>query len=503
MNLIINYPNNISCKNIQTVIDYLNNLQNNYSKLTHNIYNDIYKLCSDIKLSNQIIDSIRESLVRGKMLNCDINSKINEINQKYNSSIPILKLSTDYDISPLNILNKIFKIKYQQPITYFINNQELLSSDDLIQFKSALNNDIYTLIDDNKINEKYIKYVQFVKQYLNKNNTKYISDKILLVKCLINSKPINWIYCCNEYGYDNEYLLNKLNNICKENNNHGYGCIFFSLGFCLELKIDNALLIYFPFKNEINKINKVQTTNFITTKNGDWAKYGYRYKTDKVTHHYYYQIYPLYLEHYRRNNGSMLEIGTNQSRSMKMWLDYFSKAFIYGIDIGVSEKGNRFQIFKCDQSNTTELENVKINIINNKLPVFFIIDDGSHLPDHQLLTFNYFFDTLLIPGGCYIIEDIETSYWTKNNIYGYPTHYGYKHEKSIVEIFKNIIDDINGEFLTEKNKTKHEEIIGKYIPLEIRKLILSISFAQNCIIIMKKTNDENIPQRSYRFKENL
>jgi len=46
-----------------------------------------------------------------------------------------------------------------------------------------------------------------------------------------------------------------------------------------------------------------------------------------------------------------------------------------------------------------------------KHPVCFINDDGSHVPEHQLFSFDYLFHELLMPGGTYIIEDVETSYW--------------------------------------------------------------------------------------------
>ena len=65
----------------------------------------------------------------------------------------------------------------------------------------------------------------------------------------------------------------------------------------------------------------------------------------------------------------------------------------------------------------------------------------------QVSTFDYLFCHLLLPGGTYIIEDVETSYWTQNGLYGYTTRYGYHHERSCVEVFKDLLDDVNGEYL--------------------------------------------------------
>ena len=110
------------------------------------------------------------------------------------------------------------------------------------------------------------------------------------------------------------------------------------------------------------------------------------------------------------------------------------------------------------------------------------------LPEHQLLTFNKLFP-VLEENGVYIIEDIETSYWTKNGLYGYKTNYGYKHPKSIVELFKNVIDCVNNEFMLKTIAT----------PIKHLDMIKSITFAYNCIIIVKHKSIK----RNYRFKNNL
>ena len=49
-------------------------------------------------------------------------------------------------------------------------------------------------------------------------------------------------------------------------------------------------------------------------------------------------------------------------------------------------------------------------------------------------TFDLLFRQVLLPGGTYIIEDIETSYWSRNGLYGYTTRYGYHHENSCIEV---------------------------------------------------------------------
>jgi hypothetical protein len=232
--------------------------------------------------------------------------------------------------------------------------------------------------------------------------------------------------------------------------------------------------------------------------------------TDKVTHHGYHRYYPLHLERFRfiTEPWAMLEIGIDQSKSLEMWKKYFpSNVFVYGLDIGVAAEGERFQIFQADQSKLGDLQKVMDSIQSppSPSPIHFILDDGSHIPEHQILTFNTFFTSLLTPGGVYIIEDIETSYWTRGGLYGYSTHYGYHHNRSLVEIFKDLVDDVNNEFLNSRNRERQNHSLEPILSLEARSSIGSITFGQNCIIVAKKTTEEleRYGDREYRFKKHL
>lgn len=208
---------------------------------------------------------------------------------------------------------------------------------------------------------------------------------------------------------------------------------------------------------------------------------GIKYGTDKVTHHRYDKSYDLFLSSFYDASGCILEIGVQNGNSIKLWLELFPNAYIYGMDINECYSGDRYSVIKGDQSSKTDLKNV--NDIIKTSNVMFINDDGSHIPEHQLLTFNTLFPSLC-EGGIYIIEDIEVSYWTKFSLYGYPTNYGYKHPNSIIEIFKEVVDSVNSEFAGKRpNRVEHIDMIG------------SITFSKNCIIIKKQKQEE----RPYRF----
>lgn len=173
-------------------------------------------------------------------------------------------------------------------------------------------------------------------------------------------------------------------------------------------------------KSGTSTSTKVTAECPLTTGRADFAALGRKHGTDKVTHHGYNRFYPLYIDHYRSlPNAAMLEIGVDQSHSLHMWLEYFPLAFIYGVDISVSKSGDRYRIFQADQSRLGEMRAIVEKGL--KHPLFLVVDDGSHIPEHQVQCFDYLFRSALMPGGCYIVEDIETSYWSRGGLYGYTT----------------------------------------------------------------------------------
>ena len=227
-------------------------------------------------------------------------------------------------------------------------------------------------------------------------------------------------------------------------------------------------------------------------------RYGIKYKTDKLTHHGYNRFYDMFLVPLINKDITLLEVGVDASRSLKMWNDMFKNGKIYGMDINLEFKHPKGDVYKGDQSNKKDLRRIYKLIRTADV----IIDDGSHLPEHQLITFNYFFNKLLNHGGIYIIEDIETSYWTKGELYGYNVAAGFNKENNIVKIFKDIVDIVNREFLTEENKKK---VLKSPIRSRNLKYFSSITFGYNCIIIKKMTADEytRYGNRKYRYIETL
>ena len=211
-------------------------------------------------------------------------------------------------------------------------------------------------------------------------------------------------------------------------------------------------------------------------------------KTDKITHHGYHRIYPWFLEHYKsKGDLKMLEIGADEMGSVFLWLDYFPGIKLTIADIEKKEFPG-IECIQLDQSNQVDL----FNYAKDKKGYFdIIVDDGSHVPEHQKLTIENLWQTLK-PGGIYIIEDIETSYWGKSEIYGYNFN---ATKSNIISTFISKLNILNKEFLNSKafKLDSCDKILNE---TEI------ISFAYNCIILIKKNVlFHEFYDRKYRYAE--
>jgi hypothetical protein len=213
---------------------------------------------------------------------------------------------------------------------------------------------------------------------------------------------------------------------------------------------------------------------------------GLKYGTDKASDvHDYLKKYEKYLPYKRDDNLKILEIGVHDGGSLRTWKEYFYNSTIIGIDINPDCKKyeeDRIIIEIGDQSNKYFLD----GLIKKHGPFDFILDDGSHIVNHVLTSFEELFKSVK-ENGQYIIEDACTSYW---EYWGG----GYRKLGTTMEYFKNIVDEVNfngailldkpaplgrrDDYLLEFNKKNNIDGYGY--------LIDSINFLNSIIIINKR-----------------
>lgn len=135
---------------------------------------------------------------------------------------------------------------------------------------------------------------------------------------------------------------------------------------------------------------------------------GLKYGTDKSSSgHNYLRRYEPFLQPMKDEPLTFLEVGVWEGASLKMWQEYFTQGMIVGVDIEDKKQyeGPRIVTDICDQSKSADLTRIALHY-----GLFDIItDDGSHVAEHQILTFETLFQ-FLKPEGLYILEDTLCSY---------------------------------------------------------------------------------------------
>ncbi len=205
--------------------------------------------------------------------------------------------------------------------------------------------------------------------------------------------------------------------------------------------------------------------------------------SDKIHLHGYQRMYPWFLHHLIDKRPVILEIGFMKGESIPLWKEYFKNPLIHICDINAEIASTPdFTFHVVDQSKEEDWKNF-INK-NSNLKFNVVIDDGSHVPEHQKLTLNYVWP-MLAEGGIYIIEDIETSYWNNSNIYGYSFN---AKRTSVFKSLLGVIDAINKKVASVPGASS--SIAKKSVRSNFKYAdeVEFIAFGYNCIILVKKEN---------------
>lgn len=183
----------------------------------------------------------------------------------------------------------------------------------------------------------------------------------------------------------------------------------------------------------------------------------------------YFEIYDRHLQKFIGKDPNVLEIGISEGGSLELWSRFFENGKIYGIDIEpkcleYKYQQNNIHISVGDQNDSNFWE----SYLKDKGLFDVVIDDGSHINEHQILTLLKVFPHVK-DGGVFIIEDTHTSYWEK-------WHGAFRRPDTFIEFTKNLID------------FQHKQHIGIKPPDELMKVfqnLKSMTF-YNSVVVFEK-----------------
>ena len=159
---------------------------------------------------------------------------------------------------------------------------------------------------------------------------------------------------------------------------------------------------------------------------------------------HYFEIYDRLFERFidgvtmpdgRRRPLHFLEIGVAQGGSLELWRENFGPdAIIFGIDIDpncANLDRDDLQVRIGSQADPEFLQSVVAEMGG----VDVVLDDGSHVAQHQRVSFDTLFP-LLSANGLYAVEDTHTAYF-------FDFGGGLRRPGTIIEVAKGMVDGLN------------------------------------------------------------
>lgn len=268
----------ISNKVEKDIINELLRTDFKYKQITPEfVKNIISKLNLHDTITSDIIFSLNKSYITQHIIennNKNIKKYKKEIMQDYNTNKNIVKMSKEYDVSPLNIMREIIKDVYKTKISKISkNNLNILSENDKIMFQQAKDNDDFAQVNQLESLDNSLKFELKIQQVLEEHNIEFKTqaelveeqiklygsprstpDFLLTKPLIINDFEINWIDAKNYYGSNTYYIKDSIKHQTRKYiKKHGSGCIVYSLGFNEKLNFDNILIMNFNDFKDIKK----------------------------------------------------------------------------------------------------------------------------------------------------------------------------------------------------------------------------------------------------------
>ncbi len=183
----------------------------------------------------------------------------------------------------------------------------------------------------------------------------------------------------------------------------------------------------------------------------------------------YFRAYEQRLAFRREKPLRILELGVSSGASLLLWRDYLPRATIIGVDIAeqpacLADQA-RVHFIQGSQDDPAVLD-LAAQVAGGGFDL--IVDDASHIGFLTKRSFNYLFPRWLLPGGCYVIEDIGTGFlpeYPDGAVYTVPpwndavqgTAVFQSHQYGMIGVVKQLIDHIMQELMTNTRS---------YLPIE-------------------------------------
>jgi hypothetical protein len=207
-----------------------------------------------------------------------------------------------------------------------------------------------------------------------------------------------------------------------------------------------------------------------------------KHQTDKAGAHNYMPRYERYLTVLRHQPVTLLEIGVGGygdpargGNSLRVWGEWFTHPDTRIIGIDISPKNLVFDDPRICVLEGSQVDADFLHAIHARYGDFtVVIDDGSHVPDHVIRSFEILFP-LVRQTGLYFVEDTQTSYWRgawSASVRHNPANPTYAY-------FRQIPDWIN------YSEIPVDDEVGYF-----ERNIVGVHFFHNLIVVEKGINDE-------------
>jgi len=212
----------------------------------------------------------------------------------------------------------------------------------------------------------------------------------------------------------------------------------------------------------------------------DLAMLAVRFGSDKWGSHWYTPHYEQHFAPLRHERVRVLELGVGGygspepwgGGSLQMWRHYFPRGLVFGLDIYDKSTLDRprMRTVLGDQSDGEFLTSLAERIG----PLDIVIDDASHLSSDVITSFVTLFPHVR-PGGLYVIEDLQTSYWPGWN----GNRASLDDPATSVGMLKSLIDGLH-----------HQDIVRvePHEPSLTERTVTGIHFYHNLVFVEKAVN---------------